>query len=95
METTLYDYLPETDIKMLSKRFINEASTHADPTTYCELDSHANTCVAGAGFVLYSPSDRNVSVHPFSEELGPVQNIPIATVATVWTNPRDGQPYFC
>jgi len=43
-----------------------------------ELDSHADTCVAGANTVPLWYTDHRVSVSPFIGEYKPLQDIPIA-----------------
>ena len=55
-----------------------------------ELDSHADTCVAGSNTVPLWFSDDKVSVSPFIGEYTPLQDIPIASVATAWDSPVDG-----
>jgi len=55
-----------------------------------ELDSHGDTCVAGANTLLLYFTEHKVSVSPFIGEYSPLQNVPIATVATAWDDPRDG-----
>ena len=55
----------------------------AEPEYRCDLDSHADTCVAGANTLCVSDEDRHVVVHAFSGEYAPVKNIPVATVATM------------
>jgi hypothetical protein len=57
----------------------------------CELDSHADTCVAGANTVLIGESQKSVTVRPFSGEYSALKNIPIGTVATAYTVPEDGR----
>ena len=52
-----------------------------------ELDSHANTCVAGRNTLLVSDEGRQVTVHPYSGEYKPIQDVSIATVATMWIHP--------
>jgi len=59
-----------------------------------ELDSHADTCVAGCNTLLVSDEGRQVTVHPYSGEYKPIQGVPIATVATMWVHPQNGQPYI-
>ena len=50
-----------------------------------ELDTHANTCVAGANTVVLDLTEKHVSVTPFcEEEYEPISEIPIATVATAY-----------
>ena len=65
-----------------------------DVDTRTELDSHADTCVAGRNTLLISDDGRQVTVHPYSGEYKPIQDVSIATVATMWIHPDDGQPYI-
>ena len=60
----------------------------------CELDSHADTVCAGHGFVMYEKPTRYVDVRPYSEEYKPIKNIPITTVATVWTDVPNAKQYL-
>ena len=59
----------------------------------CELDSHADTCVAGANTLLIAHDNRLVSVHPFSSDYAPMKDVIIGSVATLWEDPMTGQPY--
>lgn len=59
----------------------------------CELDSHADTVVAGANTLRVSDEGRQVIVHGYSEELESV-TAPVTTVATLWDHPETGQPYI-
>jgi hypothetical protein len=61
-----------------------------DDANRAELDSHADTCVAGSNTSLLWYTDHSVSVSPFIGEYKPLKDIPIATVATAWDNPKDG-----
>jgi hypothetical protein len=65
-----------------------------DEDTRTELDSHADTCVAGRNTLLVSDEGRQVTVHPYSGEYKPIQDVSIATVATLWIHPTNGQPYI-
>jgi hypothetical protein len=56
----------------------------------CELDSHADTCVAGANTILVATDGRTVNVYSFAADKTP--SITIATVATLWEAP-DGEKY--
>ena len=58
-----------------------------------ELDSHADTCVGGANTILLEPSGATATVHSFSDERKPFGQIPIGTIATSWTDERDGTTY--
>jgi hypothetical protein len=65
-----------------------------NPTELCvdrsELDSHADTCVAGSNTVPLWYTEHKVSVSPFIGEYVPLVDIPIASVAMAWDNPLDG-----
>jgi hypothetical protein len=52
-----------------------------------ELDSHTDTCVAGANTVPLWFTEHHASVSPFIGEYKPLKDIPIASVATAWDNP--------
>ena len=73
-------------------RIASVGSDTNDPR--CELDSHADTCVAGSNTIRVSDNDRLVTVHAYSHEYKPLKDIPVATVATLWVDPKDGQPYI-
>jgi hypothetical protein len=55
-----------------------------------ELDSHADTCVAGANTTLLWYTDHTVSVSPFIGEYKPLKDIPIASVVMAWDDPTNG-----
>ena len=52
-----------------------------------ELDSHADTCVAGANTVLLEDTGQRVKVSPFSEEYKPICNVPIGSCGTAYDLP--------
>jgi transposase InsO family protein len=56
----------------------------------CELDSHADTCVAGDNTLLISHNDQRVSVNAYSDELKPLKGILVATVATLYQDAATG-----
>ena len=58
-----------------------------------ELDSHADTSVAGANFRILYDTGEYATVHTFSSETKPFDRIPIGTAATAWTD-RSGQTYI-
>ena len=76
----------------MNLRKIRKVGTSGTPR--CELDSHADTCVAGANCRLISHEGRKVSVHPYSEEYKPIHDVIIGSVATLWVDPTDGQSYI-
>lgn len=56
-----------------------------------ELDTHADTCVAGKNYRLLEEPSEYVNVSPFSEEYQAIQDVPVATVGTAYTCPRTGE----
>ena len=56
----------------------------------CELDSHADTCLAGSNFIAYEYTDQSVSIQEFDDNSKPVKNVPIATCMTAMALP-DGE----
>jgi hypothetical protein len=56
-----------------------------------ELDSHADTCVAGANTKVTDYTNTKVSVSPFSDSYEAIKDVPIATVAMAWDDPATGE----
>jgi hypothetical protein len=56
-----------------------------------EMDSHADTCVAGANTRVMDYTDIKVSVSPFSDSYEAIKDVPIVTVATAWDDPATGK----
>ena len=65
-------------------------------TTYgrCELDSHADTIVAGANCIILQYTGQECSVHPYSDSYAPKHNVPIVNVATAFQCQETGQTYI-
>ena len=61
-------------------------------TGRCEMDSHADTCVAGANCVVLELTGRTAEVEAYSPDY-PSKKIPIATVATAYDCPSSGATY--
>jgi hypothetical protein len=59
-----------------------------------ELDTRADTIVAGVNFVLLSHTGQYCNVHGFSSEQAAISDIPVARVATVWTDKESGLSYL-
>jgi len=59
-----------------------------------ELDTHADTCCAGANWRLMSHTGEICEVSPFLSSYDPVQEILVGRCCTVWTNQDDGQEYL-
>ena len=60
----------------------------------CELDSHADTCVAGANTLILETTGQKLYVYGFHKVLGPMPNIDIGKDATIWDCPTTGIPYM-
>ena len=61
-------------------------------TGRCELDSHADTCIAGHGFAVYEETGDTCMVYPFSEKYKPIR-VKIVNAITTYTN-RKGVNYI-
>ena len=66
------------------------------PTSHgrIELDTHADTTVLGSNCVVLSYTGKECEVSPYSSQYEAVQNVPVVTGATVWTNAADGMAYL-
>ncbi|KAI2510326.1 hypothetical protein MHU86_4050 [Fragilaria crotonensis] len=58
----------------------------------CEMDSHADTCVAGGNCVVLEYSGRNATVEAYSPDY-PSKTVPIATVATAYDCPTSNATF--
>ena len=63
-------------------------------TAPCELDSHADTIVAGANCAILHYTGKVCDVAPYRDDYQPVHNIPIVAAATAWQSPHTGQVYI-
>lgn len=61
----------------------------------CELDSHADTCVAGPNCCVLEDTGYTVNVTGFSDKLqGVVADVPIVKAATAYDDPVSGTTYI-
>ena len=58
------------------------------------LDLHADTCCGGSNTVALTLTGEKVNVFPFSDNLPAVQEVPIATILTIWESPKTGEPWM-
>ncbi len=73
-------------------RYVMDTSQMNDVAGRTELDTHADTCVAGRNTVVLDLTGKVVLVAPFCEaEYDTMQDVPIATVATAYDCPRTGR----
>ncbi len=70
--------------RSLSSRQISTASICANPgfTSAVEVDSHADSFVAGKNCIPVNCTERSCDVQPCSDDCAPVKNVPIVTAAT-------------
>lgn len=80
------------DIRRIAK--VRGRSNETSGFAKTALDSHADTSCAGSNMAVLELTGEKVTVYPFSENLPAVQEVPIATVLTVWESPTTGQPWM-
>ena len=78
------------------KASIARAHTRRTEGTFgrMELDSHADTIVAGANCVVLAYTGRECDVSPYDDKYEPVSGVPIVNAATAWQSPITGQVYI-
>jgi hypothetical protein len=83
------------------QRFISSAKTARPPPAYdynkrtrAEIDSRADTVCAGSTFKLLEESSQYCVVNGFHSDMEPMQNIPVATVATAFDDPVTQATYI-
>ena len=59
-----------------------------------ELDSHADTIVAGANCCVMHYTGRECDVSPYRDDYNPICNVPIVQAATAYTSKHTGQTYI-
>ncbi len=67
-----------------------EAVIHAT----CELDSHADTCVAGPNCQIVEFTNQVIELSAFSKEHTILQDVPVVTAATAYDDPSNGITYI-
>ena len=60
----------------------------------CELDLHADTCVAGANFCICEFDGMTCEVSPYSDSYASIKDVPIVAAATAWTNAETGETHI-
>jgi hypothetical protein len=59
----------------------------------CKLDSHADTCVAGANFAICEFDGMTCEVLPYTDSYESIKDVPIVG-ATAWTNEETGETHI-
>jgi len=91
-------------ICVVSKRYVKAArraygdtvpyQTTAGVVARNELDTHADTCCAGANWKFMETTNEVCEVTPFLNSYEPVKEIMVARCCTVWTSPETGREYL-
>ena len=72
----------------------NEFSTEEGTVARCEMDSHADTCVAGPNFLVLSFTGEQCDVTPYTNDYQPITNVPVVNAATAYTDKPTGETYI-
>ena len=87
-------------VRMTAPRTVKRAKTEHQTTTTtsvtarCELDTRAHTICAGINCRPLTFTGQQCEVRGFSDEFEPINNIPIATVATAWCDGTGGDTFI-
>ena len=91
-------------VHVISKRSVKESNrsygeavphdTVAGTIGRNEMDTHADTCCAGANWVLLDSTNEICEVTPFLDSYEPVKEVMVARCGTVWTSPDTGREYL-
>jgi hypothetical protein len=57
----------------------------------CEMDTHADTSVAGSNFIMCEFDGTTCEVSPFTDEYQSMTDVPIVSAATAWTDDESGE----
>jgi Reverse transcriptase (RNA-dependent DNA polymerase) len=88
-KTEVLQHQPSLCLPLRTICAVSRDRLHSNPPSSvgrCELDSHADTCVAGSNFIILEHTNRTVDVRGYSAELKTIKGLPIVTAATVYTS---------
>ena len=77
-----------------ARKSTNQNNLHHCKFGRCELDSHADTIVAGSNCVVLSFTGKECDVSPFTDDYDSISNVPIVHAATAWQSSSRGQTYI-
>ena len=79
----------------LSVRSTASIEHQSNPTNaYAELDSHADTVVAGSACKVIELTDQSCEVYAYADHYEPITNVPVAKVATAYDHPISGETFM-
>jgi hypothetical protein len=59
-----------------------------------EMDSHADTCVLGKNFIIFSSTGRECDVYPYTDSYDGIKGVQIVSGATSWTCQQTGETFI-
>lgn len=84
----------KTSNQRIAATYGGDDSSYGAVTSNIELDTHADTFVAGANCLILHRTGRECDVSPYSDDYIPVTSVPIVTAATVWQSQYTGQEFL-
>ena len=67
-----------------------EFSSDEGTVVKCEMDSHADTCVAGPNFVILEFTGEQCDVTPYTNDYKPITNVSVVNAGTAYTDEATG-----
>ena len=68
--------------------------TNVGQEACCELDTRTDTMCAGINFRPLYFTGQTCEAYGFHGDLSPISDVPIATVATAWSNTHTGDSFI-
>ena len=68
-----------------------EGETEEGTIARCEMDSHADTCVAGPNFKILEFTGEQCNVSPYTSDYEPITNVSVVNAATAFTDDSTGE----
>ncbi len=69
----------------------DEFRTEEGYNARCEMDSHADTCVAGPNFKILEYTGEQCDVSPYTNDYDPITNVSVVNAATAFTDESSGE----
>ncbi|KAI2501857.1 Reverse transcriptase (RNA-dependent DNA polymerase) [Fragilaria crotonensis] len=94
VEKRVLDSGPDTGSRTRSINAVNrgdEFRTEEGYNARCEMDSHADTCVAGPNFKILEYTGEQCDVSPYTSDYDPITNVSVVNAATAFTDESSGE----
>ena len=69
----------------------DEFGTEEGTIARCEMDSHADTCVAGPNFKILEFTGEQCGVAPYTSDNDPIANVSVVNAVTAFTDESSGE----